>query len=225
MRDVSEVGSTCADAARFGDGLIEVEMGRVGAAAQRAENEHVEAGKQLARFIGHVANVGAVGDVLDTVSEYGERAVEEMNGNDGAAEEVEGAGDFDRAEVGFGAGIVRVVGEAVVKHGAQSGKRGGIAVDVERAAGEPVESADIVETDDVVGVVMGEEDGVGASDTASDALKPEFGCCVDQDVVLAEVEDGADACAVVARVGGGADGAITGDHGDAVRRAGAKDRE
>ena len=85
--------------------------------------------------------------------------------------------------------------------------------------------ADVVEAEDVVGVAVGEEDGVEFGDAGAEGLVAEVGRGIDDDiaVVVAQPDGGAEA--VVTRVGGGADVAIAADGRDADGGAGTEDGE
>ena len=86
------------------------------------------------------------------------------------------------------------------------------------------ERAEVVHAEDVVGVAVGVEDGVEAADAGADGLGVEVGAGVDDDVVAFPGDEDGGPGAAVARVaggrsGGGADGAVAAERGDAHRGA------
>ncbi len=87
------------------------------------------------------------------------------------------------------------------------------------------ERAQVVHAEDVVGVVMGVEDGVNLGEVLAESLRVEVGAGVDEDRVVVESELDGGSGAAVARVGGGADGAGAAERGDAHAGAGAEECE
>jgi hypothetical protein len=100
---------------------------------------------------------------------------------------------------------------------------GFVGPDIERAFFEGVETTDIIETHDVIGVGVCEDDGIDQVDAVGDALEAEFGGGVDEDAGIAVGNDGRGARALVVGIGAGADGAVATDHGDAGGGAGSKE--
>jgi len=145
--------------------------------------------------------------------------VEERNGDDGNAEEFEGAFDFVEKDTGDGAEgglIVKDVGE-----GATNDTEGfGGAVDGHGSALADVEGANVVKAEDVIGVAVSEEDGFEAIEAGGEGLGAEVGSGVNDDVLgIAEEKDGGTE-ALVVRIGGVANGAVAADCWNAHRGAG-----
>jgi hypothetical protein len=84
-----------------------------------------------------------------------------------------------------------------------------------------IERPYIVKSHNVVGVAMGEEDGVEAFEAGAEGLLAKIGSGVDDDVLVIAGEQQGRAETVVVGVGGGADGAVTGERGNAHRGTGA----
>ena len=101
-----------------------------------------------------------------------------------------------------------------------------IGVDVYWLIHHLVESADLVEPEGVIDMVVCIEDGINPGDVLAEDLLAQVWGGVDEDdaidaVRVSELDGGAGACAVVARICGGAGGAIACDDGDACGGAGA----
>ena len=99
------------------------------------------------------------------------------------------------------------------------------AVDGDGSGLTEVEGTDVVKAENVVGVAVGEEDGVELGDADAEGLVAEVGGGVDDNVAVVEAKPDGWAEAVVAGVGGGADVAIAADGGDADAGPGTEDGE
>ncbi len=149
------------------------------------------------------------------------------------AEEIEAGagGGVDAVDLDAGAGGVAVFGaEGVVEDALDGGGGVVVGVDGEVAFGVEAEGAEVVEAHDVVGVAVGVEDGVDVADVLADGLGVEVGAGVDEDgvVVVGEADGGPGAAVArvsVGRDGGGADGAVAAERGDAHGGAGAEKGE
>ena len=96
------------------------------------------------------------------------------------------------------------------------------AVDRERRFLADVERANVVEAEDVVGVAVGEQDGVEAIEADAEGLLAEIGCGVDDDVLAVARKQEGGAQAVIVRIFRGADAAIACERGHAHGGAGAE---
>jgi hypothetical protein len=85
-----------------------------------------------------------------------------------------------------------------------------------------VERPNIVEPEDVVGVVVGEENGVEAIEADAEGLLAKIGRGVDDDVLAVARKEEGGAETVIVRVFGGADATVAGERGDAHGGAGAE---
>ncbi len=83
----------------------------------------------------------------------------------------------------------------------------------------------VVEAEQVVGVVVREQHGVDDADALAEQLQAQLGRRVDEQIALRRADEDGAAIAVVARVGRAADGAVAADHGHADRGAGAEESE
>ncbi len=158
-------------------------MGDVGAVAEGVENEDVEAVELFQAFGRDAVGVGAVGDVADAEAEDVEaRPVVQADGSDFCAEQVEGfEADGVKGELWGRAGVGGLaVAEGVVERFANAVFDERLAVERDGMAEVEREEAKIVEAKDVVGVLVGEEDGVDDADLLAEELLAEVGRGVDQ---------------------------------------------
>ena len=99
----------------------------------------------------------------------------------------------------------------------------GGAVERHGAAQATWDRPQVIEAEQVVGVVVREQDGVNHRDLLAEQLQPQLRRRVDEDVALGQADQDGAAVALVARVGGLAHGTVAADHGHADRRAGAQE--
>src|SRR5262249_20064345 len=81
----------------------------------------------------------------------------------------------------------------------------------------------VIEAEQVVGVVVREQDGVGEADALAQELQAQFRRRVDEDAALRRADEGGTAEAVVARVSGAGDGTLAAEHWPAVGGARAEE--
>ena len=228
---VGEEGAARLQGLDQGDGFVEMRVAGVRVAAQSVEDEDVEVLEQREGFGWQVAHVGEVGGGAETVPGDCLASVDHRDALKVRAGDVdEGAGfGGQRVDLDAGAGGVTVDGaEGVVEDAADD--LGGGFVGVERKVGRGLEGerAEVVHAEDVVGVVVGVEDGVEAGDVLANGLRVEIGAGVDEDCVAIPVElDGRTGAAIPGagehRVA--ADGAGAAERGDAHRGARAEEGE
>ena len=221
--DLGEEGLPCADALRLIDGLCEVEVGGVRAAAKGVENEQVESFEQRVGLVGYPAAIGAVGHLSDAKTEDRHLAVEQGDWRhrdlaDGKWRAVDHA-PFQLRSAGR---IVSARLERVRKHPPQRGEGLLGRVTRDRPAHQVIEPPKVVEAGDVVGVMMRVEHRIHAVDVVGETLQAKLGRGVDQDVRLARTNPNAWAGALVPRIIRRAYRALAPDHRHPVRRAGAQ---
>jgi len=88
-----------------------------------------------------------------------------------------------------------------------------------------IERPNIVESQNVVGVAVGEEDGVEAIEADAEGLLAEIRSGVDDDVLAVAREKQGRAQAIIVGIGGGADAALARERGNAHGGTGAEDGE
>ena len=115
--------------------------------------------------------------------------------------------------------------ERVVERPPDPVERARVRVQRHRAAGHVIESPDLVEPHDVIGMRVRDEERVHPANVVRERLRSQVGRRVHEHarvVVELDVRGRAEAC--VARIGRSADVAVAADHGHAVRRAGAEEQ-
>ena len=231
MGHVGEEGAARFELLDEGDGFGEVGVAGVRLAAEGVENEDVEALEERDGLRWEVAHVREVGGGAETIAGDGLAAMDDGDALKVGSEEVGngtgGAGDFVDGDAG--AGRVAVLGaEGVAEDAAQGG--GGGSIGVEGDLGAEAERAEVIHAEDVVGVVVGVEDGVDTAEALAEGLRVEVGAGVDEDGVVVVLDTDGRAGAPVAWVaagidGGATDGAGATERGDAHGGAGAEEGE
>jgi len=224
VSDVGEPGATRFQFINEGEGLFDGLVHGMGNIAKSVDDEFVEIFEERDGGVGETAEIGEIGGAAKAEAEDVQFAVEEWDGYEGNAEELEGAFDFveenagDSAEGGFVVKDVRegAADDAESLRGTVDGHGGALA---------DVEGANVVEAEDVVGVAVGEENGFEAIEVGGEGLSAEVGGGVNDDILgIAGEEDGG-AEALVVGIEGIANGAVAANRGNAHGRAGAEDGE
>jgi hypothetical protein len=126
----------------------------------------------------------------------------------------------------MGNGLLAGLGEAILEMGCDELDVLGTGEEGEGSLGDAGESAQVVDSVEMVGVGVGQEDGVEPSNVSADGLFAEVAAEVDEDADglfwVWGVEPGGGAKASVPRVLGTADRTIATNHGDAVRGSSAE---
>lgn len=120
--------------------------------------------------------------------------------------------------------------EDVLIHAGEKLERVRLGVDIDRLLHHGVETADFIESPGVIDVVVRDEDGIEPVEFRTQGLLTKIRPRVDEDdavvaVRIGEGDGGAGSEALVARVGAGADFAMTADGGNAGRGSSAKEGE
>ena len=178
-------------------------MAVVGVATKGIDDEDVEILEESYAFVGDVAHVGEVGGAAKTVASDLLAAMGDGDALEAGAEEIEtGAGcGVDAVKFDAGAGGIAVFGaEGVFEDAFEVCGGFVVGVDGKVAFGVKAEGAEVVEAHNVVGVTVGVEDGVDATDVFADGLGVEVRACVDEDGVAVVGEADGGPGAAVARV-------------------------
>ena len=220
--DVGEPGAARVELLDEGEGLIHGLVHGMGNVAECIEDQFVEILQQSEGGVGKGAEVGEVGGAAEAVAEDFEVAVEKRDGSEGDAEKLEGLADFAKGDTGNGAELGETVED--VREGAAQGLEGGsVGIDGKNGVLAEVVRADVVEAHDVVGVSVGEEDGVEAIEFCAQGLLAKIGRGVNDDELAVAGEEQGRAEAIVAGIGGGAHAAMATGRGHAHGGAGAED--
>ncbi len=183
---VDEVGPRRCDPGGRSDRLIDGEVRPVRAMAERVEDQCLDPEQVRVGVLGDFGGIGAVregeragvGWVIEPVPEDGEFAVHQGDGGDAEPEEFKWfVGEDDRGfERGDERGLdIRVRREDVLIHAPECVHCVFIREDGDGLALHFVESADLVEPESVIDVVVGEEDRVDPRDLFAEYLGTEIG--------------------------------------------------
>ena len=220
--DVGEPGAAWLQFLDEGEGLVDRLVHRVRSVAQGVDNEIVEISEERGGSLRQGAEVSEIGGAAKAKAEDFEVAVLERDGHKLDAHQFErGVHDM---QINAGDAALRGCAVKNVGKGAAQYAEGFFrAVDRERRFLADVERANVVEPEDVVGVVVGEEDGVEAIEADAEGLLAKVGRGVDDDVLAVARKEEGGAEAVIVRILRGADTAVAGERGDAHGSAGAED--
>src|SRR5579859_2894065 len=167
--------------------------------AKSIQDEHVEILQQGNGRFGHGAEIGEIGGVAKTEAENRDVAMNEWNRSDCSSEQANRAVDQidcdkrHRTEFGL---AVKDVGESAAQNlksffARKNGKRRTLA---------HIEWANVVESENVVGVSVSEEDGVQALDAGAQGLLAKVWSRIDDNVLAIAGKKQGRAETVVARI-------------------------
>ncbi len=183
VRHVGEVRALWLEKFDEADGVVEVRVAGVRVAAEGVEDEDVETLQESDAFGGQVAHVGYVGGGAETVAGDYLAAVDdgdalEVRAEDGGV----GVGlGGEQVQLDAGAGGVAIDGaEGVVEDAADDGGGGLVGKEREVCGVFEGEGAKVVHAEDMVGVVVGVEDGVDAREVLAEGLRVEVWAGIDQ---------------------------------------------
>lgn len=221
VSDMGEPGAAGIQLFDEGESLIDGLMHGVRNVAQSVEDKFIEIVQESERGIRDGTEVGEVSSTAKAESENFHVAVEKGNWRELDAEEIEGR--FGLVEIDTGNGTeFRFAVENVGEGAAEDLEGFFVGVDVERDLLAKIIGTNVVETHDVIGVAVGDENGVEAFYAGAEGLLAKIGSCVDDDILAVAREEQGRAEAVVMRVLRAADRAVACERGNAHGRAGAK---
>src|SRR6266700_534917 len=190
--------------------------------AKRVENEFVQSLQQLHGGIGQSAEIGEIRRAAEAEAQHFHVAMEQGNWNERNAEQFEWTiVDNIERDTWHGAES-RLIVENVGEDAAVDSKRVFVAVDRKSRALPDVVGTNIIESQNVVGVAVGEKNGVKAIDAGAHGLLAKIGSGVDDHVVAVTGEKNGRAKAFVVRVIRMANAAGAAERGHAHRGAGAE---
>src|SRR5579859_6409738 len=146
--------------------------------AQGVNDQVVEVFEQCGGGFRKGTEIGEISGAAETKAEHLKIAMQQRHGHEGNTHEFERAGD----DAQIHAGDAALLGDAVkdVSKGAAQDAEGFFgAVDGQGRFLANVEGANVVETENVVGVPVGEQDGVKAIESNTQGLLAEVGSGVD----------------------------------------------
>ena len=226
MRHVNQERATGADAPRRRQRLRERKMGRVARRPQAVEDQRVDALEQRPGFVGDQVRVGAIGQVSETKPEHVKHTVPQPQRNHLHPEQLEGLrGDPRKLDLRHSATRHRQRLEGIVEGPADPPFHSLLAKRGDRPAGLKTDRPDVVETVDVVDVVVCVEDRVDPADPFPQELATEVGGRVDEERAAGQAEHDAGPRAAVPRVVAAACATAAAHHGHADTRARAQEQE
>ena len=151
--------------------------------AQRVDHQIVDAGEQRHGLLGYAAEVGDIDQAADAVAQHGHVAMLGGNRFPGRAQQLERPFDHVRDDPRNRAQH-RLAVKDVRESPPQNGQSLLIGVDRQSRFLAEVEGANVVESQDVVGVAVGIDDGVQAFQAVAQSLKAEVGGSVDDHVMV-----------------------------------------
>src|SRR5579862_6134843 len=150
-------------------------MGGVGVVAQRIEEQDIEAAQIVERCRRNLAVIGKVGRAAEAKSINRRSAVQQRNWLELHSKNIEGlAVERVRVELRHG-GFALLIGENVTEDAMDSCHRVGRCENRNARFLAEIEGANIVEAHDVVGVRVGEKDGIEAVNFGAQHLGAKVG--------------------------------------------------
>src|ERR1700730_2547127 len=189
--------------------------------AQGIYDQVIQIFEECGRGVWQRAEVGKISRTAKAKAEHFQIAMPQRHGNDLHAHQLERAIDDVKVHAGNSAlrgRFIEHIGKGATNH-AKSFFR---AVDRQRGFLANVEGANVVEAEDVVGMAVGEQNGVEAVETDAQGLLTKVGCGVDDDVWFVARKQQGRAKPIVVGVLRGADAAATRERRHAHRGARAK---
>src|SRR5882762_2691367 len=151
---------------------------------ESVQDQFVETLQERHRGVRNVAEVGEIGGTSEPEAEDFHLAVQQRHGNKRDAEKLERAMDGVQRNARHGAERWFVI-EYVCKHAPDDIKRFFVAVDRQRRALTDIERANVIKTEDVVGMAMREQNGVEAFESNAEGLLAEVRRRINHDVLAA----------------------------------------
>ncbi len=224
VSDVREPRATRSKLLNKGERLLDGLVHGVRDVAEGVENEVVEIFQQSGGGRGQGTEIGEVGGAAETKTEDFEIAVAQRHRDDWHAKKFERAVDDVEGDARNRAERRRFI-EDVRKCAAEDleGLCGTVHGDCALLA--DVKGANVVEPEDVIGVAVGEEDGVEAIETDAQGLLAKVGRGVDDYVLLVSRKEQRRTETIIAGIFGGADTAMAAERRHAHGSAGAENGE
>src|SRR5208337_492879 len=206
--------------------LLQRKMRGMGLEPECVQNQRVQPLQQAPAFVGNAVDVGAVGKVAHAKAQHGERAMIEPDRHDLLAKHFERDSRLNSHEVDFGHEARRPVlggfAERVREDALDALLGVLLAEDGNRTANPLREQARVVQSEQMIGMVMREGDRVHPPHPFAEQLHPHLGRRVDEEITGWESQQHAGPGPLVARIARGADRAITPQDRNARGRSGSQ---
>ena len=187
------------------------------------QNQHVQPLEHWQACVRNLAHVGAISQGADSKSEDRRWPVLEPDRKHALAKDLERDAGLDRHEIklrneaAWRSFAVRP--KCVAKNAPDCLLRFVLAINRHWSADPAREEPCVIETEEVVGMSVGEGDCVDQPHALAEKLHAHFGCCVDQQVATGKRHEHAGPCPLIPGVARGANVAIAANHGDARGRS------
>ena len=204
--------------------LLDGKVGRMWSVTEGVNHEHIQSLKFAPALFWDRADVWAMGDIVDTEPEDGQVSVMEANGSDRSAQQRERVGgDAFKMEPRSGATVVvgRRISEGVVVGSTDLVLDRLFTIQGDRAVEVLSANPQVVEPEDVVGVVVGEHRGVDPVDPFTNQLQSQFRRCVNQEDPFGRFDGNTATSTLILGIVRVTDLAVAPDHRDANAGAGA----
>src|SRR5215472_3175052 len=150
----------------------------MGLVAESVQNEHVQILKQRQGGVGDGAEIGYIGDVAKAEAQDGQISVHHGHGNQPLPPEVKGSVNELRVEPSDSSIGIRLVKDVFID--AANALHGpAVSINGNRRVLPEIKDADIVQPQDVVGVVVRKDYGVQPLHPGAQSLLAKVGCGVD----------------------------------------------
>ena len=228
VRNVREVGLPGFHFVDDREALLDGKVGGMWLITEGVNDENIQPLKFVPALFRDVADVCAIGDILDTKPKDGKVSVKETDRSDRGAQQRERvSGDAFEMQPRGGATMVvgRRITEGVVVGATNLSFDSLFAIQRDRPVEVLSEYPKVVETEDVVGVVVGEHRGVDQVDAFANQLQPQLGRCVNQEDAVGRFDSNTTSPTLVFGFVRITDVAVTSNHRDANAGAGAQQHE
>src|SRR5579863_9950384 len=224
VRDVGEEGAPWFEPLDPPERLLQVRVRGMRLVAQGVENQHVQSFEQGNRRVRDGAEIGDVGRLAETEAENRQVAVQDGKRRPATAKEIERPVDDVRIELGDPSVRIRLV-ENVLEDTPDVLHRRAVSVNGNRLALAKVEDANVIQTQQVIGVGVRKNDGVEPRHALAQRLLAEVGRRVDDHGSPVELEQHRRPGSLVVRVRRTANRAPAGNGGHTGRGSGAEESQ
>ncbi len=223
---VREAGPSRRNLGAHFDGFRQREVCRMRGLTKRVHDEEVQPGEQWPRLVGNAAAVREVRETTYAESEYWPIAMKDRDGHDFLLSDAKRPDDAKELELRKTAAARSCGVEHVKKCSPKIVQRGLVGETGHRTLLQLVEPAHIIQSHDVIGVTVREDDRVDAADIERQRLRADVGSSIDeqrQSIIGLDVDRRTPS--FVVRIGRPTRPAVAADHRHAVRRSSTEKRD
>lgn len=178
-------------------------MGRMRSSEKRVENQNSHPTKNLEGRLGELLRIGDVAQAPDTVTIHHDGPVRHFDRKHIDITDARAFAWTERVSSSFGLARPGEWPDRFIEYVRKASREAlhgvGRAVHVDRPVTAHRQGANVVDSMNVIGVIVGKENRMYVIDSGRDELKPELGGCVDQNAGAAvSLDEGPDASSFVA---------------------------